>query len=308
MLTSFFGKSSPINFLLLGIYILSLCCLHYFWNPDTEFTTSSIIRLASSLLLLIFSMLLLDFMVRKNLLTQTHTFAIFFFTTFVCLLPQLWNQPGLVAANLCSMFALRRIFSLQSDKNDEKKILDASLWILAASLFYFWCLCWFVALFIALISKPKSHVRYYLIPLAATLGVMGMMVAYCLLFHDSLQWITEWPRTPDFDFKAYQSSQALPGLILIAILSLIAVVFRIIRLKNIPKKDRPNYSLVTQVLIVAVLVSFCSSERSTSELIFIMAPAAIVVSGLLEHQSRRWISEIQLVLFLVLPILLLFVS
>ncbi len=308
MLTSFFGKSSPINFLILGFYILLLSFLHFFLNSEIELSTSVGINLSVTSILLVFSMLLLDFNFRKNLLTQTHTFAIFFFVTTSCLLTELWNEPMIVVANLCAMFALRRIFSMQSDKNDEKKILDASLWIFVASLFYFWSLWWFIALYLALIIKPKSYFRYYLIPIIAGVGVFGMATTYHLIVNDSFLWFNEWAETPNFNYSNYITVNALLELFPWGILTIWAVLFRLIRLKTIAKKDRPNYLLVSQVLLVAGIVSFFSSEKSTSELLFIIVPASIIISGYIEQLSNKWISEILLWIFLAMPFALVFMS
>ena len=87
MLTSFFGKSSPINFLLLGIFIAVFCVLKVVLDHGFVLQWQEIASQIFIIVLLVFSMLLLDFMVRKNYLNTSNTFAIFIFSCLVAMLP-----------------------------------------------------------------------------------------------------------------------------------------------------------------------------------------------------------------------------
>ncbi len=91
MLTSFFGKSRPLNFLLLICYILVISGLHYFSNPDSGVSSKEILMALGVVGLLIFSMLLLDFIIRKNGLTRLNTYAILIFSCSIMMLSDLSN-------------------------------------------------------------------------------------------------------------------------------------------------------------------------------------------------------------------------
>ncbi len=75
---------------------------------------------------------------------------------------------------------------------------------------------------------------------------------------------------------------------------------------SVSKKDRPNRSLVLYVLGVSIFMAIIASEKTGGELIFILAPMAIVISVYFEKRSEIWFREILLWVFVLLPILLVF--
>ncbi|NND62120.1 MAG: hypothetical protein HKN48_02880 [Flavobacteriaceae bacterium] len=241
------------------------------------------------------------------MLTQKHTYGIFFFTALAVLFPAIIENPKIVVANLFCMLALRRIISLQSDKNDEKKILDASLWIFVASFFYFWSLWFFVALYLALIIKPITYFRYYLIPVIAGLAVFLMATAYTTITKDSFVWIPGWVEAPNFDFSVYQAPKTILVILLILGIIVLTAFNRVWQIKSIPKKDRPNYLLIVQVLVVAFLTCFFSPHKTTAELLFLAVPSAIILSGYVEKLSNQWLTELILWIFILTPIVFIFV-
>src|SRR5690606_16620146 len=118
-------------------------------------------------------------------------------------------QHKILLANAFLLLALRRIMSLRSDKNSSKKILDASIWITVASLFYFWSLLFFIPLFIAVFQKPNTNYKQILIPFTGFVAVLIINTAYQLLANDSLFWFADWQETISFDFSKYNSASIL---------------------------------------------------------------------------------------------------
>lgn len=307
MLTSFFGKSNPINFLLLGIYMVVVSILRLFFKDSTPIDLPKIGWILIALGCLIFSMLLLDFIVRKNKLSGSSTFAIYIFSTSAMMLPQIVHFPKIIFANLCILFALRRILSLQSFKNDEKKILDSSLWIVLASCFYFWSLLLFIGLYLALILKPQLKFRYLLIPPIATLGCFVTATAYFLMFEGNMNWIKNWIAAVDFNFTSYGNVEVILWLSIVTATILWAFVSRLLRKATVQKKDRPNFLLINQLLLLFMVIVLFSSEKSTSEILLLFPIAAIVIASFLEVDSDRWFKEALLWTFGILPLLLIFI-
>lgn len=177
MLTSFFGKSSPVNFLLLSIFIVVVRTVQAILFFKGSFGWTPAFVLLGHILASVFAMLLLDFIIRKNALTQSHTLGIFVFCCWMLCLPVLESWQ-MAVAQLFILLALRRIFSLSSDKKDEKKILDATLWILLASYFYFWSILFFGALYLAISNKNQKPFRYFFIPIVGALGMLLLATAF----------------------------------------------------------------------------------------------------------------------------------
>ena len=188
MLASFFGKSKPINYVLLSA-LLFIGFLAAIFKGSIPFSSPpEILTALSLLLLLIFSLLLLDFVIRKNNLTGKNTYGILFFTLFIIQLPVIHESPQIIWAMLCLMLATRRFLSLNSDINIEKKILDASFYIAIAGLFFPWCWLFFGVLFLSILLHTAVQLRYLIIPVIGVLVVFILKTTYHFLVDDGFEW------------------------------------------------------------------------------------------------------------------------
>jgi len=316
MLTSFFGKSNPVNYLILGAFIIAGFLLGAISGSSIIITPILLLEHGFFIVLSVLSMLLLDFVIRKNNLTKNNTFAILFFTCFLVMLPIIFLQHKILFANAFLLLAFRRIMSLRSDKNSSKKILDASIWITVASLFYFWSLLFLIPLFIAVIQKPNTNYKQILIPFVGFFGVLIIYTAYQLLVNDSFFWFANWQGNISFDFSKYNSASVLAPITVILALYIWAGVYRILKLSTIPLKERPNYLLLLYLSITALFVALAGPEKTGAEILFILAPIAIIVTNYIENfETERyvekdvaefWFKEMMLWLVVVLPFVFLF--
>lgn len=307
MLTSFFGKSSPLNFVLVSSYVLILGGLHYALEEKPGFTLLEISTVLGVIAVLIFSMLLLDFTIRKNSLTPLHTFGIFVFSCSVTMLPVLFFQLNLALAGLFLLLAYRRMFSLRSPKNTEVKILDASIWIGVASLFYFWCILAFFPLFAAIFMMPWKSFRFYLIPFLGVLGLLLISAAYQFVVFNSLESFARWPRKISFDFSAYASWELLIASSFFLALLVWTLFSSIADITKGPRKRRPNKVLQLYLMGTSLLIIILTNEKAGAELLFLMPPFALIVAGYVQKKQDLWFKETLLWCFLLLPIVILFV-
>jgi len=307
MLTSFFGKSTPLNFVLLGSYIFVICLLHFVLDAEVVFSLVNLGKFAALVALLIFSVLLLDFTIRKNGLTLLNTYAIFIFSCAVGILCGFIKEPNLVIANVFLLLALRRMFSLQAPKNSERKILDASIWILLASAFYFWSILLFLGLYVAITLKPQKTIRYYLVPFVAIIGVFLIATAYHFLIEQSFGWFVNWLGDTSFDFTNYAQTKMLVFISFVATLLVWTLITKIKAITSGAKKSRPNNILEIYVLVALLSVVLFSAEKTGEEFLLFLAPSAIIISGYIEKKSEVWFKEILLWVFVLLPILFIFI-
>jgi hypothetical protein len=307
MLTSFFGKSAPLNFVLLSSYIFLICLLHFVLGTETVFSLVTIGSFAAVVGLLAFSILLLDFTIRKNGLTLLNTYAIFIFSCGLGMLCGFIKEPNIVLANLCILLALRRMFSFQAPKNSERKILDASIWILLASAFYFWSILLFAGLYVAILLKPQKAFRHYLVPLVGIVGVFFIATAFHFLKDQSFGWFVNWLGDTSFDFSFYAQTEMLIFVSFIAALLIWTLITKIKTISSGAKKDRPNNILEIYVLVALLAALLFSSDKTGAEFLFLLAPASIIISGYIEKKSEVWFKEILLWVFLLLPFLFVFI-
>ena len=307
MLTSFFGKSAPIKFLLLSLLLL----IGYVLKISSVKTEGISLSLVVEKILLgglvVFLMFLLDFIVRKNNLTKKNTYSVLFYVCFVLMLPIIFAKNNILIANLFVLFALRRIFSLRTEKKSNKKILDSSIWIMVASFFYFWSLLFFILLFIAIIRNPQIKYRQGLIPFVGVFTVMIIATAIQLMAFDSLKWFNELNMSISLDFSAYNQLSVLIPVAIISVLIIWTGIARIFMISTVPKKNRPSYILIFFVVSVGILVALASPHKSGAELLFVFAPLSIMTTNYIEMIDEFWFKELLLWLVIVLPPTLAFI-
>ena len=295
MLTSFFGKSKPINYILLSIAITIGYLFRLLTTQDLSLSLGSLTSHGLVLFLMVFAVLLLDFIIRKNNVTKNNTFAILLFVLFILLVPQIYNAPKLILANIFVLLATRRILSLTTEKNTVKKIFDATMYITLASFFYGWAILFFVVLYPAIINKTKFNVTYLFIPIIGFLGITSIAVAYQFLVTDSYSWLYHWIPDRDFDISIYGDR----GLFVTTPFLLGLLVWmggaRLTKLASLSKKERPSAITMLLITIISVGIILVKAQKNGSELFFLFAPLAAITSNYIESgtsKTRRMFSEV----------------
>ena len=306
MLTSFFSKSTPINYLIVGILILLGYVLINFFTESFQFELYDLVTHLMLAALAVFMMLLLDFVIRKNNLTGRSTYGIFVFMTCLLMVPAILKNGSMMLAVVCCMFAMRRILSFTSEKNIEKKILDAAVWLAFASFFYAYSLLFMVVLYYAILRSTKRSFRYFFIPPIGLAAVFMIASAVMLSIGDFVPWIENYLNTPSLDFSAYNSFTLLAPSSLFIALVIWVTVFRIIRLKKIKRKDRPNYFVLIVMLLTGVVAALAAPIKDGSELLFILPMLAIVTTDYIERREERYVKEGFLWILVITPLALLF--
>lgn len=306
MLTSFFSKSNPINYLILGVFIFAGYFIAFFSETDTVFTVASVGKKIALGGIAVFAMLLLDFIIRKNHLTKNNTYGILFFTFFLLAFPAIFSEGKQLIASIFLMLAFRRILSFRSEKNSEKKILDASLWITLASFFYFWSLLFFIVLFIGLFRKPGSNYKEILIPFVGFCTLFVLATSYYFITTDTFEWFYTWKPELDYDFSAYNQLEVLvPTAILLTFLVWTGSWF-FFKIARMQKKERPNAALVVLAVLVCIAMVLVSPNKTGAEVFFVLSPLAIIITNYLENSKEFWFKEVLLWLTVLLPFLVFF--
>tara|TARA_B110000902_G_scaffold129603_1_gene150884 strand:+ start:6 stop:848 length:843 start_codon:yes stop_codon:yes gene_type:complete len=276
--------------------------------PKLPLSPDSITTQGVVVFLMVFAVLLLDFIIRKNNVTKNNNFVILLFVLFVLLVPQVYNAPKLILANIFVLLATRRILSLTTEKNTIKKIFDATMYITLASFCYGWAILFFVVLYPAIINKTKFNITYVFIPIVGFLGITSIAVAYQFVVTDSYSWLYLWIPERDFDLSAYSDTKLLITTVLLLGLLLWMGIVRLSKLGSLSKKERPSAITILLIAIISVGIVLAKAQKNGSELFFVFAPIAAVTSNFIESRTsktRRMFSDVFLwslfVLVVVLP-------
>lgn len=305
MLTSFFRKSKPINYVLIAV-LMTLLYLAHTLRALTSFSVVEIFKNIGLLLVFIFTMLLIDFITKKNDLTKRNTFVVFLFAIFVGTFPETFLNSKVLLAHGFILLALRRIISLKSKEQIQKKLVDAAIWITIASFIYFWCILFMGFLYVAIFSFTDRNHKKYVIPVVGFATVWVLYNAYSILFHNTLFLPTNWVETVGFDFQIYQNLQAgLPLLLFIALLGL-SIFFIFLGKKNTNKRRRKTTALMAFLTIFALALLIFTAQKNSAELLFMATPFAVITANFFEKRSAFAFKEILMWILVVLPLMRLF--
>ncbi len=183
MIANFFNKTKPINFLVLSIlltiiYIIGIQAVVNF-NISLHYMLKNIFLL----FLLIISIFIINFILRKNVLTDDNSYAILFYILLFGIFPFSFLDGDILVSNFILLFSFRRIYSLRSMLKPKEKIFDSAFWIGLASLFYVWSFLYLFLLFFAIFIFNKLNWKNFLIPFIGWITPVFLFYTYLLLFH-----------------------------------------------------------------------------------------------------------------------------
>lgn len=305
MLSVFFNKSKPIHYVVLGILLLVIFTVSRLNVQVQGLDTLWILKQLGVFIALIISVFVFDFFVTKNKLTQKNSFKMLLFLVFVAILPETLMNAKIVLANLFLIFALRRMLSLRTHRDVKKKLFDAAFWVAAASLLYFWCIVFFILIYVALLVYSFSEIKNYLIPLVGLATVGIIVVCYRILMNieilNGLKTFTAY----SLDFSSLNSKRIIIGTTVLFSLGLWSLFYYLRNIKSKMKSHRPTFKLIVFNLILCLFVIAVAPSKNGSEFIFLFTPLAIIITNYLEIISEKWFKESFLWLLVVTPFVIL---
>ena len=302
MLTNFFSNSKPFHFILISLLLFVGYTFYNFQISSFENDFIRLIQLTFKFGLYIILMLIFAFVIKKNNLTQINSYALFIFICLLLLTPNVFQNSKPILSTVFILLALRRILSFNSKKNIQKKILDASLWIGIATLFYFWSILFLLVLYAALIQLASKNFKLFLIPIIGIFLVFIICTIYFLYLDNNMYWYKDYKNFTSFDFSSFKLLKNFFSLFVILSMTVISLVFKFLNFTKTPLRKKSKYWIIIFTLITGIIIVILTGQKNGVELIFTIAPISILFSNFIEALQRKWVSEMMLWFILVAPI------
>ncbi|TVZ52675.1 DUF6427 family protein [Dokdonia sp. Hel_I_53] len=304
MLTKFFGTAKPIAV----IAVLTYMIIGFFYSNKSVFMAPfswvELLKVFGMLLLFILAMFVLSFVAQKNDLTKRNSYRILLFGAFGLALPEALRDGSILIGGALVLIALRRVISLRSELHMERKILDATFWILLASLAVFYSWVYVIAIYLTLLIYRSNKLHMLFIPIVAICSFCTVGYAILLYYYGAPQDVIVDLPAISFDFKAYNNLQ-----ILIAIAFLIGTLLWTIW-SYLREQSRASsvlkgrYAVVLTILFISFAFIMMINNKTGAEWYFILPPIVIIVSNYLENTSSLLFKESLLWLIIILPIII----
>jgi len=304
MLTTFFGKSKPINFIIVSIFIISWIFLKLVIEPENLNNPQVLVNNSLITLGYLFLLFLINFIVKKNRLTGANTYTILFFSCFLTMIPPPFAESNFLLSNLFLLLALRRIWSLASEKNLERKIFDASIWISLAALFYFWSLLLLLVLFISILQIGYKNLKLLWIPFVGVFAVFILTTAYNSIVNDALFWFMETEIKVEVNYATYNSLPLLVIIVFFVIMMIWGLAQKAFSVSKGSLKEKLNFKILFIVSLAFFAMVLLNPIKNGTEFLFIITPLAIITTNLLENRKAFWVKELILWFVVLLPIII----
>ena len=294
MITSFFRKSTPLNY---STVILGLLFFFFYYQIKHVTGDNSWLNVVSKCALiaaLFVSMFITNFIVKKNGLSKDSAYTVLLFFLFLLFFPGILNNTSLLLSNFFILLATRRIISLHSLKASKEKIFDASLWVFIAALFHFWSVLFIVLIFIAILFHVARDYRNWFLPIIAFFSIAILFVGSSLYFNT--QWINYLisESTIDLRFDYFTNNNQNIAFSIYATIGLFFLVLLLLSLSNRPLILHPTYKKVISAFVIGIAVFAVSPNKSNELLVFAFAPLAMIATSHIETAQAYWKKEVVL--------------
>lgn len=303
MFTSFFNKSKPINFLVVGVFMSLYYVLENYVLTSVPVSLSYGLKKFGFLLIYLFLMVLINFIVKRNQVTEKNSFTIVLFALFTVSFSAILENGKVLVSALFILLALRRIISLKSEIAVKNKIFDASFWIALSALFFEWSLLFFVIVYLAILLHAASDYRNWIIPIMAILCVFILYTCFHLLVYDSFFKVLTFFRAPDFNFFNYGEPYILLPLSFMLAFALWIIVDFLLVIKNAARNLKPSLVLVLAIWVISIFVVIFSHTKDGSELLFFIIPTSIIGANYFQRKKEKTFKEVLLIVLAITTLL-----
>ena len=185
MIANFFNKTKPVNILNLVVLLFVFYLITSFLINDDEASTLLILKSIGYFFSYVFFLLTVNFIVSKNNLTEDNLYTLLLLTLFIGTFYQVMFAYSIIISNIILLFSYRKIYSLKTGLNTNKKLFDAGFWIGVASLVYSESILYIVLVYLAIIIYQKATLKNFFIPVIGLVTPLILYFTYHFYF-DSL--------------------------------------------------------------------------------------------------------------------------
>jgi len=306
MIATFFTKSNPIHYVFAFIYLFGLFLAHLNYN------VSSFLIGAFCLFLLLTSVLLANFIISKNDLNKKNNYSLVAICFFIGLfMEQIFFFDDILIANLFLLLAIRKIYSIRNPININKKVFDASFWILISSVFYIPTLYFFIVLIIALILYSHFNLKNLVVVILAIISATTFLYLLEIInsgYLNPVDFINllfiDFP-TLDYISSFYENVSTInwPVKIIVFFSFLIPLIFIFIWNRIIKTNERRRTTTLILLTTILALIIYISNLNSMS-FIFLFFPLIIIFTSCVEQARRELVKNLVLSIGLLAPYVL----
>jgi hypothetical protein len=307
MISSIFGKTKPINFIILMGFLFVFYWTVHITIYKTELITESILINTFVVSVLLFSVFVVDFIIKRNKITMPNSYGILFYVLLIVVFPETLSDYNAILCSSFVLLATRRLLSIKSLKDIKLKIFDATLWILVSSIFYNWAIIFLILVFVTIYIYDPKNIRNWLVVFVAACSYFLTLYAFLIVIDQPNFFVSNY---------SYEFNQNVLGIlnwstgVKILLFSIVNVVFGAIGFLKLGKTGVGKITtlrLISLLFLLGLAVNLLSTPGTNRAILITFFPSVIFITNYLESIKRNNIKEVVLTLSVFVP-LVVFIS
>jgi len=305
MISSIFGKTKPINFIIILSFLFVTYWLVHFFLFDKAYDALELVLQVLFFGILAFSIFVVDFIVKRNKITAPNSFAILFYAVLILVFPETLADINAIFCSLFLLLATRRLISIRSLKNIKLKIFDATLWVMVSSLFYEWAVIYLILVFLAIYIYEPKNIRNWMVPFAGIFTLI--MIAYCILILSNMPEFLMDHYQFEFEFNVAYFSKWINSTKLVSyvLLTIFAVIFAFLKLGKAGLGQIVTMRLIGFSFVLGLILKILTSSADVYPIMVTFFPASVFITNYVESIKKPNIREVVLIVSVFIPLMIL---
>ncbi len=304
MISSIFGKTKPINYIIVLTFLFLFYWLVHFFLYQRVYGYEQLLWQVAVLAVLLFTFFIVNFVVIRNKLTGTNSYSILFFALLMVIFPETLTDNKAVLCNFFLLLATRRLISMKSLKNFKIKIFDASLWIMFGSLFYDWALLFLSVVYIAIYIYEPKNFKNWIVPFAAFFVVFLISYSFLIMTNNQDFFYRHYQFSIQFDADYYLNWANSSKLIIYTMFFFMLSIFAFLKLGKSGVGKIVTTRLIVFSFVIGLLLNVLISTEDLHPILLTFFPAAVLMTNYVESIKRDNLREIILMFSIFIPFIM----
>jgi hypothetical protein len=303
MIANFFNKTKPAIILnLVMLFALFYFTSIFLFNSIDISSIPSIGLIIAIFLCFVFMLLLLNFILRKNNLTDDNSYALLITILLLGSFYETMFELNIFFSNLVLLLAFRKIYSIGSGIKTKSKLFDAGFWIGIATLIYSWSFLFLILVYFGILFFRKINLKDLFIPIVGFITPIIIYFTYHFyldkidIFYDKLN------LDFSFNFVTYNALKLLIPITLLLALLIWCVVILSPKVVLMSNSFKLSWKIILIHLLLSIVIVVVSPLKNGSELFFLIIPGAIIIANILQKTESSTFKNLILYLFLAISI------
>lgn len=305
MISSIFGKTKPINYIIVLTFLFVFYWFTYFSLFSLPYKTDYFLNQVVVLGVLLFMVFVINFITKRNKITANHSYTIFFFTLLILLFPEVLLDNNSILCSFFLLLAIRRLLSTKSLRKVKIKLFDATIWIAISSIFYDWAILFLALVFVTIYLYEPKNIKNWMVPFIGVATVLMLVLTVQILLNQEQFLETHYNFTigitKDYIFEWRNSLK----LLIYIVASLVLIVVTFLKLSKSGQGRINTMRLVTVFFFIGLIITLLKSSNTITPILITFFSASVFMSNYIETIKKPNIKELVLIASLLIPFIVL---